>query len=381
VSTTGASCEAGWIRADTLTNNQTLYDRIVDAWSTRNWREETYSGHYQFFATFGKFGGSIGRNRTGDMVAEVMRRAHGGNVRYLELMNTPNDGAAALGDSVGWTPDFAHMRDTLRARGHARIVDAARRDVAGWITRQRAVMNCDAAQPDPACSVTVRFLYQVSRGRAPQRVFAQILTAFEVATVDSTVVGFNLVQPEDGYVSMRDYSLQMRMIQYLRQFYPTVKVSLHAGELAPGWVPPEGLRFHIREAVEVAGASRIGHGVDIMYEDRPADLMREMAKRGVAVEINLTSNQTILGVGGRDHPLAAYHKFGVPTVISTDDEGVSRSEMTMEYVRAVQEQGLTYSKLKEMSRNSIRYAFLQEPVKARLLARLDADFAAFERRF
>ena len=150
---------------------------------------------------------------------------------------------------------------------------------------------------------------------------------------------------------------------------------------APGWVPPEGLRFHIRDAVEVAGASRIGHGVDIMYEDRPVELMREMAKRGVAVEINLTSNHTILGVSGRDHPLAAYRRYGVPTVISTDDEGVSRSEMTMEYVRAVLDQGLTYSELKEMSRNSIRYAFLREPLKARLLAKLDADFIAFERRF
>ena len=381
VSTAASNCDAGWIRADTLPNNQALYDRVIDAWSTRNWRRDAFSGHYQFFATFGKFGPGIARNRTGDMVAEVMRRAHDGNVRYLELMNTPNDGAPSLGDSVGWTPDFAHMRDTLKARGHARIVDVARRDVAGWIARQRSLMNCDAAQPAPACSVTVRFLYQVSRGRAPQRVFAQILTAFEVASVDSMVVGFNLVQPEDGYVSMRDYSLQMRMIQFLRPLYPNVKVSLHAGELTSGWVPPEGLRFHIREAVEVAGASRIGHGVDIMYEDRPAELMRAMAKRGVAVEINLTSNHTILGVSGRDHPLAAYHRYGVPTVISTDDEGVSRSEMTMEYVRAVQDQGLTYSKLKEMSRNSIRHAFVQPHVKARLLAKLDADFAAFERRF
>lgn len=375
-----AACESGFLRADSLFANQALYDRVVDAWSTRNWRSAVQSGHYQFFGTFGKFGGA-GRNRTGDMVAEVMRRAHAGNVSYLELMNTPNDGAANLGDSVGWTPDLAQMRERLRSRDHARVIDAARRDVGEWMRRQREIMRCDVANPEPACSVTVRFLYQVSRGRAPQRVFAQIMTAFEVSNVDSMVVGFNLVQPEDGYVSMRDYALQMRMIEYLRQFYPDVKISLHAGELAPGLVPPEGLRFHIRDAVERAGASRIGHGVDVMYEDRPAELMREMARRGVAVEINLTSNDVILGVRGKDHPLAAYHRYGVPTLISTDDEGVSRSEMTMEYVRAVQDQGLGYARLKQMARNSIRYAFVQEPVKARLLRRLDADFAAFERRY
>ena len=374
------TCDANAVRADTLMRNQGLYNQIVDEWSTRNWRREMESGHYQFFATFGKFG-AAGRNRNGDMIAEVMRRAYAGNVRYLELMNTPNDGAANLGDSVGWTPDFAQMRERLRSRNHARVVEAARRDVANWVTQQRALMKCDVAAADPACSVTVRFLYQISRGRAPERVFAQILTAFEVASVDSMVVGFNLVQPEDGFISMRDYSLQMRMIQYLRQFYPQVKISLHAGELAPGLVPPEGLRFHIREAVEVAGASRIGHGVDVMYEDRPADLLREMARRGVAVEINLTSNHTILGVSGREHPLAAYHRYGVPTVISTDDEGVSRSEMTMEYVRAVVDQGLSYPKLKEMSINSLEHSFLQNAVKQRLLAQLKQDFVKFEARY
>jgi hypothetical protein len=375
------SCEAaGSIRADSLFLNQALYDQTVDAWSTRNWRREQESGHYQFFATFGKFGGA-GSNRTGDMLAEVMRRAHAGRVSYLELMNTPNDGAAALGARVGWIEDFAQMRERLRNNEHASVVAAARRDVAGWMARQRALMRCDGAAADAACAVQVRFLYQVSRGRAPERVFAQIMTAFEVAAVDSLVVGFNLVQPEDGYVSMRDYALQMRMIDYLHQFYPQVRISLHAGELAPGLVPPEGLRFHIRDAIERGHASRIGHGVDIMYEDRPVELLQEMARRNIAVEINLTSNHVILNVSGKDHPLAAYHKYNVPTVLSTDDEGVSRSEMTMEYVRAVRDQGLGYARLKQMARNSLKYSFLQEPVKARLQQKLERDFVAFEKKW
>ncbi|HET9438539.1 MAG TPA: hypothetical protein VFO52_00120 [Longimicrobiales bacterium] len=379
---TATVCAAtrGLFNADDLLRDQSLYDRVVDAWSTRNWRREMESGHYDFFRTFGKFG-IAGDKRTGDMLAEVMRRAHAGRVSYLELMNTPDDGAGSLGTRAGWVADFTQMRERLRAAGHAEVVAAARRDVASWIARQRELMKCDTPAREAACAVEVRFLYQVARGRAPERVFAQIMTAFEVAATDSMVVGFNLVQPEDGYVSMRDYTLQMRMIDYLHQIYPQVKVSLHAGELAPGLVPPEGLRFHIRQAVELGHASRIGHGVDVLYEDRPIELLQEMARRGVAVEINLTSNHTILGVSGRDHPLAAYHKYGVPTVISTDDEGVSRSEMTMEYVRAVQDQGLGYLKLKEMARNSLKHAFVQEKVKARLLEQLERDFVAFERKW
>jgi len=212
---------------------------------------------------------------------------------------------------------------------------------------------------DPGCAVQARWLYQVLRGLPPQQVFAQILTGFELAKADPRVVGFNLVMPEDGLVSMRDFTLQMRMIDYLHQFYPQVKVSLHAGELSAGLVPPEGMRFHIRQSVELGHASRIGHGVDVMYEDRPEELLREMARRGVMVEIALTSNDAILGVRGRDHPLSAYRAFGVPVALATDDEGVARSEMTREWVKAVEEQGLGYRDLKAMARTSLEHAFVE----------------------
>ena len=108
--------------------------------------------------------------------------------------------------------------------------------------------------------------------------------------------------PEDGYLSMRDYTLQMKMLDYLHSVYPKVHISLHAGELAPGLVPPEGLRFHIRQAVELGHAERIGHGVDVMEEDDAAGLLKEMAQKHVMVEINLSSNEGILGVKGATIP-------------------------------------------------------------------------------
>jgi adenosine deaminase len=155
-----------------------------------------------------------------------------------------------------------------------------------------------------------------------------------------------------------DYTLHMQIISALRQFYPHVPVTLHAGELAPGLVPPDGLRFHIRQAVEIAGAQRIGHGVDLMYEDRPYELLKSMADRHILVEINLTSNDVILGIRGKEHPLPLYRKYGVPIALSTDDEGVSRIDLTHEYAMAAETFDLTYSDLKEIARNSIEYSFL-----------------------
>jgi hypothetical protein len=185
------------------------------------------------------------------------------------------------------------------------------------------LLQCGTAKADAGCNVTVRYLYQVSRATPPEQIFAQILTGFELASVDSRVVGLNLVQPEDWLISMRDFSLHMRILGYLRGVYPKVNITLHAGELAPGMVPPEGLGFHIRESVQVAGAKRIGHGVDLIWEDNPFDLLREMAKRNVLVEVCLTSNDTILGIRGEQHPLSLYLQYGVPVALATDDQGVA----------------------------------------------------------
>jgi hypothetical protein len=125
-----------------------------------------------------------------------------------------------------------------------------------------------------------------------------------------------------------------------------------------GLVPPEDLTFHIRASVERGHAERIGHGVDVMDENNPVALLKEMAERNVLVEISLTSNDMILSISGDDHPLPIYMNYGVPVALSTDDEGVSRSDMTHEYLRALESYSLTYADLKRMARQSLEHSFL-----------------------
>ncbi len=160
---------------------------------------------------------------------------------------------------------------------------------------------------------------------------------------------------------MSEYHRQMLMLDYLHSVYPRVHISLHAGELAPGLVPPAGLCFHIREAVDLGHAERIGHGVDIMYEHDPQLLLKELADRHIMVEINLTSNDVILGITGNHHPLPIYRAAQVPVALSTDDEGVSRIDLTHEYTRAALDFNLTYLDLKNMARTSLEHSFLPGP--------------------
>jgi adenosine deaminase len=335
-----------------------LYDQVVDAWSMRNWHREEESGHDHFFATFEKFGPALEKHH-GEALAEVASRAAADHLQYVEAMDTA-DGrqAAILGTKIEWDDDFMKLRDKLLAGGMQDIVASVRSQIDSDEAREKEVMHCGMAQAAPGCEVTIHYLYQVLRGLPREQVFAQILLGFELTRADPRFVGFNLVMPEDYYVPMQDFDLHMRIIEVLRKFYPATHVSLHAGELWMGLVPPEGLRFHIRESIERAGAERIGHGVDVMSEDDPIGLLREMAKKNVLVEICLTSNDVILGVSGDWHPLPVYMKYGVPVALATDDEGVSRSDMAHEYLRAVETYGLSYGDLKRMARESLEHSFI-----------------------
>ena len=341
-----------------------FYSALVDALSTRNLAKSSQPAHDQFFGAFSRFG-EAGTNRAPQMIAEVAARAADQHVLYLELMTALRGrDARELGERAAYDGDFAASRQRLRAartdrgQGLDDLVKAASVDLDGLETAVSSVLGCRPNDPPVACRVVRRYLQQAIRTFEPGSVFAQLVFAFELARADRRVVGINIVAPEDDRVALRDYSLHMRMVGWLAEQYPGVNVALHAGELALGLVPPADLRFHIREAVEVGKARRIGHGVAIHYERDAPQLMATMAQRDVLVEICLTSNDVILGVKGPQHPFPDYLKAGVPVTLASDDEGVSRIDLTNEYVRAAETYRLRYRDLKQLTRNSLTYSFL-----------------------
>jgi adenosine deaminase len=369
-------CPSGSVPASFAFTDQKLYDALVDSFSMRSFVPTPgVSGHDQFFATFARFGG-IEKTHAGEWLDEVAARAASQNEQYLEIMQTPTfSNAAKLGYQIGWPEapgnpgqprdatreELAGLRDKLLAAGLREDIAADRKELSEALTERKRIEHCGQSGATAACSIQIRFLGQVLRAFPPQQVFAQTLLYFELALQDPNVVGINFVQPEDAYLAMSEYHRQMLMLDYLHSVYPQVHISLHAGELAPGLVPPDGLTFHIREAIELGHAERIGHGVDVMYENDPHALLKEMADRHIMTEINLSSNDGILGITGNHHPLPEYRAAHVPVALSTDDEGVSRIDLTHEYTRAALDFNLTYIDLKNMARTSLEHSFLAGP--------------------
>jgi adenosine deaminase len=354
----------GVVPAERAFTDPNLYSAMLDAMSMRQFRPAVESGHDHFFATFGKFR-NVARRHVAEMLTEVVSRFADENVDYVETTFSPDLGAAGtvITPLVSGTT-FDAMYDSVMGNAENLkkldgVVADARRTLDDAEASMNRTLRCGQRFSRAGCNSTVRYIYELYRGTPDKNFFAELLVGYRLASVDPRVVAVNPVMPEDGNLSMTQFDEQMRMFAFFQPRYPHVHLTTHAGELWLGLVPIEGLRNHIRDSVLVAGAERIGHGVDIAFERDSSELMKTMAARGVAVEVCLTSNDVILGVRGRDHPLRLYLAHGVPVALATDDPGVSRDDMTNQYVRAVQEQGLSYEQLKQIARNSLEYSFVE----------------------
>jgi adenosine deaminase len=269
----GPVCGDGEVPAAAAYKDQRLYDGLIDAFSMRGFvASEGETGHDHFFGAFTKFGGTDPRH-TGEWLDEVAARAAAQNMQYLELMATPTwNRLNTITQDVDYRQDLGALRDALLAKDLTEDVPAARKFWDDAEAKRKELGRCGQPGEAPACEVELRYIYEVFRNTPKELVFAQALFGFELAAADPRVVAINFVGEEDGHGAMTDYAEQMHMVGYLRTVYPDVRVSLHAGELAPGLVPPEGLCCHIRLAVENGQADGFGHGVDVMYEDQPYQL-------------------------------------------------------------------------------------------------------------
>ena len=362
---------------DAVTGDEDFYRALLMAWSSKDFNGQS-PGDMHFFETFQYFSSIAAANYARGM-QQLKARAIAENVGYIETIfeQSPAVSSPQVAEALG--PLNAGLDDAQLEALFTLAYDSMEKsaEAAPAIDGYIASVKAAAAGVDDE-RFTARFVAFVVRNQPPEEVFSRLYTAFRAVETYEKLVGVNFVGPENGAIALRDYSLHMKMFAFFKRKHPHVRIALHAGELALGMVPPEDLKHHINEAVRVAGASRIGHGVDIPHETGATDLLALMRRNQIAVEINLTSNKDILGISGPSQPLHLYRKFGVPYVISTDDAGVSRNTLSSEYLRYITGFRPSYDELKATVFRSIAYAFLTDAEKAAQTRKLKARFLDFE---
>jgi adenosine deaminase len=348
------------LKLQELTEHPELYEKTIEAWSMKNFVPGKESGHDHFFNSFSKFLPIVVMSRP-DLLASIMKQAAAHNEQYLEIMILPDNAHSASFGTPGLLKEgFAAAQKSLLAnKDFRKNIHFSVDESKALLQKARQLLRCKHKPQQAACQLTIKFQYYVLREQPLEQVFAQALNAFAAVTQsENLLIAVNLVQAEDGVISLRDYHQQMQIFGFLRKAYPQAHLSLHAGELGADLVAPFDLTFHMNEAIHVARAERIGHATSIAFENNPGALLKTMVNNDIAVEINLTSNRKILNVYGKRQPLRFYLSHNIPVVLSTDDEGILRTDLTREYVVAAMEHGVDYAGLKMITRNALTYSFL-----------------------
>ena len=362
--------------------------QVMQTWSVKDYNGSVPSDDL-FFDSFQKFETTIAGHFAEGML-ELKKRALSENVSYIEtqLSTIPCD--MNVSDLTDFNSKLRQAAAQKDEKAVLKLLDElyksiqqkdAKKYAADFNNNFIAKLHKDLKIDDER--FTMRYQNFVLRFMDPVDLFKNLSIAFISANDSKLVAGVNIVSPEHGENSMKDYWLHMVMFKYCHSKFPDVKYTLHAGELTLGLVQPEDLTWHINDAIYIAGANRIGHGVDIAYEANSYDLLRYMSKNNIPIEINLVSNEFILKVKENRHPFTLYKEFNVPIVISTDDAGILRTNITEQYVLlAKRYPDVSYATIKQYVYNSINYSFIQDAaVKKQLLKDLDARFKTFEDKF
>jgi adenosine deaminase len=319
------------------------YQKLLKAWSMQDFQPNLHEdGKKHFFNTFPKFR-MLTKNHRSEIVSKILNEAATQHIQYLELMVSMSGERPAIDlNELLNNPSAQHfIQHNVQYFENLYLAAYRQADQFGQ-------------------GVLFNWMIEISREQPIEQFKKDALYAFAISSQSPHVAAVNMVMPEYGQYSHQDYLAQMEWMHHLQSLYPNVPVVLHAGEIPDDFAKQDTFG-HVSSAINIAQPLRIGHGVSIVHEKDYESLMEKMKNQGTAVEINLTSNADILGIVGDKHPLNTYLAHQVPVVLSSDDPGVSRNNLSHEYARAFYEQHLSLQTLMDINRNGLTYSLLPGP--------------------
>ncbi|MEP7284874.1 MAG: adenosine deaminase [Chloroflexota bacterium] len=248
---------------------------------------------------------------------EAIEDAAADNVKYLELRFTPK----ALSKLMSFSFD----------------------EVVRWV--------CDAAQQaQQTYNIRVRLIVSMNRHENIRDGERAIQAA--LANRSRGVVAIDLAGQEVGNSARPFFAM------FAAARATGLGITVHAGE----WAGPA----NVRDAILHMGAQRIGHGVQIIENNRIAHLALE---RGIIFEVCPTSNIQSGAVPAMySHPLRDMVHLGLKATLNTDDPSVSNITLCDEMQMSIEKLGLTLEEVKHMILTAAQSAFLPDEERIALVA-------------
>jgi aminodeoxyfutalosine deaminase len=221
----------------------------------------------------------------------------------------------------------------------------------------------DAAEQYRKNGLHVQWVFDATRqfGAGPAMEVARIAAqATSAGVVAFGMGGDELSVPAVEFREVYDYAAERGLRRVV-----------HAGEIGG----PE----QIRDAIELLGAERIGHGIAAMHDESLQELL---AERGIPLEVCPTSNICTGALARqlgkpeadiREHPLADLYRRKIPVVLSTDDPAMFHTTLGDEYEAAARAMGLSATELCDLAEMSFRHSFLPTEEKLEPLGRFRAS--------
>jgi adenosine deaminase len=178
-----------------------------------------------------------------------------------------------------------------------------------------------------------------------------------VSYADQGVCAFDVAGAEAGN-PVRDHLEALQTAEAAN-----LPITIHAGE---GFGASS-----IRQAVEMGGAGRIGHGTRLLEDP---ELLARVRDAGIPLEMCMTSNvQTRVAASHAEHPLRHYFDEGLTVCICTDNRLMSGVTLTEEYEHARDDLGFTWEDIVRVARNGFESAYAPEETRRAMLDTFDAE--------
>jgi adenosine deaminase len=173
---------------------------------------------------------------------------------------------------------------------------------------------------------------------------AEKVTDFAIANKD-TFCGLDIADNEEGFDSKPFAPF------FAKAAKAGLGITVHSGEAphpkAPSWV---------MDAIEVLGAQRIGHGVQIYRDENVMKIVRD---RKIPLELCPTSNWLTNAIPDlKQHPLKKLFDFGILTTINTDDPGIFNTNLNREYRVARDLMGMSEADLEKCAQVAAENSFI-----------------------